>query len=210
VLCWLAGKLPVPEVVAWHEDTENAYLLMTAANGHMSCENGDYDAISPPMETTVKLLADGLKLLQTVDISDCPFENRLTQKLEEALYNIEHNLVDMDDFEEGNDFDTPLKLYQWLLAHQPAEELVFAHGDYCLPNVFIDGEHITGFIDVGNAGVADKWQDIALCVRSLGYNLFLDGREREKEKYTALLFDSLGFPPAWEKINYYILLDELF
>lgn len=210
LLCWLDGKLPVPEVVAWCEDESRAYLLMTAAVGHMSCSNKDADIISSPMETTVELLADGLRMLQSVDIADCPFENRLERKLSAALYNIENGLVDMDDFENGNDFASPMELYHWLLLHQPAEELCFSHGDYCLPNVFIDGGHITGFIDVGNAGVADKWQDIALCVRSLGYNLFLDGRSAEKDKFTALLFDFLGFPPDWEKINYYILLDELF
>jgi kanamycin kinase/aminoglycoside 3'-phosphotransferase-3 len=79
-------------------------------------------------------------------------------------------------------------------------------GRYCLPNVFIDGNAMTGFIDVGRGGIEDKWQDVALCVRSLGYNL----RHTDKQKYVDLLFSHLGLQPNEEKICYYILLDELF
>lgn len=57
------------------------------------------------------------------------------------------------------------------------------------------------------AGNADKWQDIALCVWSIGYNLRnCDG----KDKYVDMLFDYLTIEPDWDKINYYILLDEPF
>ncbi|MCL1807346.1 MAG: hypothetical protein FWG31_06560 [Oscillospiraceae bacterium] len=73
----------------------------------------------------------------------------------------------------------------------------------------MDGETVTGFIDAGRGGLADKWQDIALCVRSLGYNL-RDSGQTEKDRYTALLLSCLGVEPDWVKIKYYILLDELF
>lgn len=209
VLCWLEGKLPVPHVALWCEDAEKSYLLITAVEGVMCCTS-DEDILTPPIKNTVKLLAEGLKMLQTLDITDCPFENKLEQKLIEALYNVKNNLVDMDDFEKGNDFATPMELYQYLVSHKPPEELCFVHGDYCLPNIIINGDQVSGFIDIGNAGIADRWQDIALCVRSLGYNLFLAGRESEKDSYISYLFECLGIETDWDKINYYILLDELF
>ena len=56
------------------------------------------------------------------------------------------------------------------MNNQPKEELVFTHGDYCLPNSFIKDNKTVGFIDLGNAGIADKWQDLALCIRSLEHN----------------------------------------
>jgi aminoglycoside phosphotransferase len=37
-----------------------------------------------------------------------------------------------------------------------------------------------------------------------------DRTEAEKEKYRDLLFSHLGIEPDWNKLNYYILLDELF
>lgn len=62
---------------------------------------------------------------------------------------------------------------------------------------------ISGFIDLGRSGKADKWYDIAFCVRSIRDNY-------REEKYVKLFFDLLGIEPDWEKIKYYILLDELF
>ncbi len=171
----------------------------------MACDFPD-DMVHEHIKQTVKLLADGLLMLQSVAIQKCPFMNTLGHKLKEALYNIEHDLVDMDDFEEGNDFDSPMELYQWLIENRLPEELCFTHGDFCLPNIFIDDKVVTGFIDIGRGGIADKWQDIALCVRSLGYNL----RHTEQQEYIDLLFTYLGIQPNEAKIRYFILLDELF
>jgi aminoglycoside phosphotransferase/GNAT superfamily N-acetyltransferase len=205
ILNWLKGKLPVPEVLHYCERSDKAFLLMTAVDGFMACDCPE-DVVHAPIPQTVKLLADGLLMLQAVDTCDCPFINTLDYKLKAALYNIEHDLVDMDGFEDGNDFDTPMALYQWLCENRPTEDLAFTHGDYCLPNIFINDSEVTGFIDMGRGGIADKWQDIALCVRSLGYNL----RHAEQQEYIDLLFSHLGIKPDEEKNRYYILLDELF
>lgn len=211
LLVWLKGKVPVPDVLYYEEQDGYAFLLMTKAEGFMTCDCprnavGEQDKVHEPIAQTVKLLADGLHMLQAVDIWECPVENTLDHKLKSALYNIEHGLVDMDDFEEGNNFDSPMEVYRWLTENRPPEELCFTHGDFCLPNIFINDKEVTGFIDVGRGGIADKWQDIALCVRSLGYNL----RHTEQQEYIDLLFTNLGIQPDEAKIRYYILLDELF
>ncbi len=211
LLIWLKDRVPVPDVVCYVEQNGNAFLLMTKADGFMACDcprdiTGEQDKVHEPIAQTVKLLADALLMLQTVDINICPFENTLDYKLKAALYNIEHNLVDIHDFEERNDFHSPIELYHWLVENRPPEELCFTHGDFCLPNIFIDGKTVTGFIDVGRGGVSDKWQDIALCVRSLNYNL----RHTDQQKYINLLFTYLGIQPDEAKIRYYTLLDELF
>ncbi len=206
IIQWLHKKLPVPEIKHFSERDGLVYFLTEEVKGHMTC-TCPADELEKPYEQTVCLLADGLLLLQAVDIADCPFQNTLDQKLSKALYNITHGLVDQNDWEAENSFKTPMDLYQYLLMNRPMEELYFTHGDYCLPNVFVDGKSITGFIDLGRAGIADKWQDIALCVRSLRYNL---RKEEKREEYINLLFKHLKISPDWKKIEYYILLDELF
>ena len=202
ILIWLKNKLPVPEVIYYEVIDQIAYLLETAMPGIMSCEE-NID------EETVRILAAGLSLIGSLDISDCPFDHCLDRALKEALYNIQNDLVDMEGFETDASYKTPMELYDWLCQNRMDENPCFAHGDYCLPNVLIhDGK--CGFIDNGNAGVADKWKDIAMCVRSLGYNLYLQKQENRKNRLVAYLFECLDIEPDWRKIDYYIKLDELF
>ena len=211
IMNWLKGKLPVPEVLCFEKDETYAYLLMSKLPGTMSCSP---ELLSRP-EELISLLAEGLQRLWQVDISDCPFNNRLDEKLKKAKERVEKGLVDIEDtepdtFSEGG-FKDPEELLQWLMAHRPEEELVFSHGDFCLPNIFVSEGKLSGYLDLGRAGIADKWQDIALCYRSLVHNY--DGKYakvRVKEADPELLFKRLGISPDWEKIRYYILLDELF
>lgn len=210
-LQWLCGKLPVPQVLAFAQENGFNYLLMSKMHGTMAC-----DMLVDNIETAVAALADGLKQLWHVDISDCPLDSRLTKRLQQAKYNIGNGLVDTDDFEPDtlgeNGFADLNALYNFLETHQSAEDLVFTHGDYCLPNLLAESGKIVGFIDLGKAGVADRWQDIALCVRSLQYNLCdLCGKPYDvflKAKNT--FYSLLNIEEDTEKLRYYILLDELF
>lgn len=200
IMEWLQDKLPVPKKVYFKSYNEFDYLLMTEIEGEMLCS--DYFLNRP--EEAVKILADGIKMLRSISIENCPFDNGLEVKLKEALYNIENNLVDMFDWEENNRFDTSIELLEYLQNNKPKEStLTFTHGDYCLPNIFSKNNKVNGFIDLGRGGIADIYQDIALCVRSLKHNFGTDD-------YNDLFFSHLGIEPDWERIDYYILLDELF
>ena len=103
-------------------------------------------------------------------------------------------------------------LYNYLDHNRPVEDLVFSHGDFYLPNIFISGCDITGFLDLGNGGISDRWQDIALCVRTLRsrHMRFANRGEDEYQRYKSLLFKELGIEPDEEKIRYFILLYEFF
>lgn len=207
---WLNGRLPVPKVYAHDVQGDTSYLLMSKCRGEMSCV--EKYMLNPVLQT--EMLAKGLKNLWTVDISDCPADWSLRFKLEEARFNVEHDLVDVENTEPGtfgeNGFADPEALLDWLYRNQPEEELVLSHGDFCLPNIFFD-DTIIQYIDLGRTGIADKWCDIALCYRSLSHNY--DGKYGG-QSYSGLddmlLFQKLGLTPNWEKIRYYILLDELF
>lgn len=107
-------------------------------------------------------------------------------------------------------FDSPASLLGWLETHRPKEHAVFTHGDCCLPNLFFDGYGRAFFLDLGRAGIADAYTDIALCLRSLRQNLagVYDGKVRRTVSEEAF-FDALGLRPDAEKLRYYTLLDEL-
>jgi aminoglycoside phosphotransferase len=211
VMEWLQGKLPVPKVLGYERDEKKAYLLMTKVPGEMAC--ADKYLKDPEQLTT--MLAEGLQMLWNVDINHCPCIWNLEKKLQMAKYRVENNLVDVDDAEPGtfgeNGFKNPNHLLEWLNNHKPEEDLVLSHGDFCLPNIFLANGKVSGYIDLGRAGIADKWQDIALCYRSLLHNL--NGKYTGKQYqrfYADMLFEKLGLEPNWDKIRYYILLDELF
>ena len=184
---------------------------MSKSDGKMACEE-EYMK-NPSVQT--KLLSSGLKMLWNIDISECPINWRLENKLTQASYNIKNGLVDLDNVEPDtfgeNGFKDPTDLLQWLYENQPEEELVLSHGDYCLPNIFGIEDKITGYIDLGRTGIADKWCDIALCYRSLSHNYTGKYNQKQYLGYDdLLLFKMLNIEPDWKKIRYYILLDELF
>ena len=158
------------------------------------------------------LLAGALQELWRLNCLDCPYKSTLDQKLKQAEYNVINRLVDVNDCEPETyaDFKNPEALLYWLQNNKPNEEFVISHGDFCLPNIMFDNGVLSGLIDLGRSGVADKWCDIALCYRSIKNNF----NGRYGRKWTGYsnhyLFDALQLKPDWEKIRYYILLDELF
>ena len=60
----------------------------------------------------------------------------------------------------------------------------FIHGDLCLPNIIIKDNKISGFIDLANGGIGEKWQDYAWSIWSLEYNL---GTNEYTKKYLDLI-----------------------
>ena len=212
VMKWAKAFVTVPEVLCFCQTEESDYLLMSKIEGKMSCdtfylENSDL---------LVELLASTLKKLWSIDIKNCPRKISLEKKLELASFNVENNLVDVENTEPttfGKDgFENPESLLKWLKENQPKNfEPVLSHGDFCLPNVFLLNDEFSGLIDLGGTGVADKYQDIALCYRSLKHNFGgVYGGKVYKDFNPDLLFEKLGITPDWEKIRYYTLLDELF
>ncbi len=211
IMQWLEDRLLAPKVLAFEIQEDRSYLLMSRVHGDMAC--AEYYLEHP--HVLLKALAEALKMLWALDISECPNLRDLDAELAEAKYRVENDLVDLDNVEpttfgEGG-FESPAHLLQWLEDNRPENELTFSHGDFCLPNVLLMDGEVSGFIDLGDAGVGDKWRDIALCYRSLKHNF--DGTFGGKvyEDFNPdMLFEALGIEPDWEKLNYYILLDELF
>lgn len=136
MLKWLDCKLPVPKVINFIKENGYNYLLMTKVPGKMAA---DEIHLKDP-DVLIKLLADTIKKLWEIDISTCPVDSTLSKKLLYAKYNIENNLVDLDNFEEQThkDFKTPLDILHYLEENKFKEDLVFSHGDFCLPNIFFD------------------------------------------------------------------------
>ena len=211
VMRWLENRLPVPKVLCYERDAERQYLLMSRTPGKMAC---DAYFLERPEELVARL-SEAIRMLWSVDVSDCPRSRDLDAELREARYRVENHLVDVENVEPATfgpgGFKDPEALLDWLETHRPAYEPVLSHGDLCLPNIFIDGGRISGFIDLGDTGIGDKWRDLALCWRSLKWNAEgAYGGKVYPDTRPELLFEALGLTPDPEKLRYYLLLDELF
>lgn len=209
-MAWAEGKLPVPRILCHEVSGGYSFLLMTRLDGVMACDEG---CLSQP-EALTRELAAGMKLLWSADTAGCPRNRTLPHLLEEARYNIDNGLVDLDNVDPetfgGNGFRDPEELLQWLTDHPIPSEPVLSHGDYCLPNIFLKDGAFRGFIDIGDLGIGEKWRDIALCYRSLRDNLGGCYGGKVYDFDPKQLFDALQIEPDWEKIRYHLLLDELF
>ncbi len=220
IAAWIADKkkerkegLPIPEIKAYVTENKTAYTLMTKINGNMLC---DQEYMKHPKQL-IGLVAEGLKLLWRIDIRNCPCGvSPLEKRLKEARRNVENATVALELAEEDtfgpSGFANPGELLHWLENNRPKEDPVLTHGDFCLPNILAEHGHISGFIDTGKMGPADKWQDIAIVLRSLKHNFA--GKYTGGKSYPGydpqMLLDELGIEMDEEKNRYYRLLDELF
>lgn len=197
---WLEGKLPVPRVLFYGEDEENEYLLMSEIKGVNASDQSHRKNLPSVLES----LGSGLKAIHLVCVDDCPFDQRLEVKIEEAKKRVEQKLVDEDDFDEVRKGKSAGELFEELISNRPLnEELVFTHGDYCLPNIIIENQRVSGFIDWGRAGGADKYQDLALAIRSISSNV---GKE-----YVPYFLEGYGINDVDEsRVDYYQLMDEFY
>lgn len=225
-LIWLDGRVPVPKVVGHHVSNGMSYLLMSKVKGRMLCD----PSILSNRRRLLKSVVAALRTLWSVDVSSCPLDSGLDRDLEIAAYNVEHWLVDFS-LDSSGGYDLPsgvvsaTDLLRWLQGNRPRMDegdRVFSHGDLCLPNVLVDCKGIAGFVDLGGAGWADRWRDIAICVRSLKDNLvgcYAKGYAASMGLCEGELpfgpfddkefFDVLGIAPNEEKLRYYTLLDKL-
>ncbi len=199
-LKWLEGKIKVPKIIIYENKNEIEYLVTESLLGEMVCS--DYYLENPMLG--IPIVVEAFKDIYKVDISDCPFNVALDYKLELVKSNVFNNLLDINNISEEvlKEFGSPENIYNYLVENRFEEELVFSHGDVSLPNLFTNNNSFSGFIDVGECGIADKWFDIAIAVKSIKRN-FGDDAVIEFYKQLGIVEDSF-------KVNYYLLLMELY
>ncbi|MCP3799807.1 aminoglycoside 3'-phosphotransferase [Allokutzneria sp. A3M-2-11 16] len=199
-LRWLRAQgLPAPEVVELGGDAEASWMVTAAVPGRSLAELGGDERAWTAGQVTA--LAEITRALHALPVADCPFDRTLDVVIPKARANAEAGLVDETDFDEHRLGSTALEVVKEVEATRPArEDLVVCHGDLCTPNVLLDPETltVTGLIDVGRLGVADRYNDLALAARSLG------------PAHAGRFFAAYGEVPDPERLEFYQLLDEFF
>ena len=129
---------------------DSYYVLMSECKGQMT-----YD-IEPML--AVKVLARALKEIHSLKPSkDVVVKD--VHYFQEEMKKIDKEKLGKEDLEFiDNLHDSFIQ-----------DDLVYSHGDYCLPNILYDNG-ITSIIDLDYAGVNFRYSDILDCIWSLEYN----------------------------------------
>ena len=198
-MLWAGDYLPVPPVRGKGLTVgEGAWLLTRALSGD------DAGRISMPAEQLVVKLGRALRNFHdAAPVSSCPFSFRLDVALELVAARVRQSVVvPSRDFHQEHAHLTADEALALLVQTRPeSEDLVVCHGDFCLPNVLFDGGEVSGYVDLGELGIADRWWDLAIATWSVTWNLGpgLEGA----------FLDAYGVPLDEARRDYYRLLYDL-
>jgi aminoglycoside phosphotransferase len=205
-LRWMKERdLPVPAVSDYGRIGSTEFLLLEEVPG-LAASDPQWASCLPQ---TITALGAGLALVHRTSTVECPFDQRIARQVDAARQRVAAGLVREDDFDAIRAGRRATDLFAELLSSIPADEdLVFTHGDLCLPNIMMNrgpnGEvQIAGLVDCGRAGIADRHQDLALAVRSIIHNF--------GDAWVAPFVQAYGLArPQEEKLRFFTLLDEFF
>ena len=199
-MVWAAPYLPVPEVVAL-EEWEGATVLLTEA---LPGRDAIHPRVAQPTSphwcgpsaggcapSTTRSARSGVPSAST---SPGPWPT--------SSERVQTGDIDPCGFHEEHAHLSPAAALVELEASAPADEdLVVCHGDYCPPNMLLEEGRVTGYVDLGELGAADRWWDIAVGAWSVGWNF---GEELEP-----LFYESYGIAPDPARIRFFRLLYDL-
>jgi aminoglycoside phosphotransferase len=199
-MSWLASFSRVPEVLDVVDDphSDATVLVSTALPG----ETAVADKWKANPATTVAAIGHGLRYLHDhAPVDRCPFSWSTGDRVEQARRRVAAATTQPSDWHPVHQELTVEEAMSILHSPPPLDTAVVCHGDACAPNTIIDHGLWTGHVDLGAAGIADRWADLAVATWSTEWNYGL-GWDRP-------LLDAYGVEPDPERTVYYRLLWDL-
>jgi kanamycin kinase len=196
---WAVAYLPVPRVVALEEADGVAVLVTESLPGR----DGTDPAWRSDLPGHVRAFGRGLRAFhEAVGDEWCPWRFDAGIALEHVAARVGAGVVDATDFHpEHAHLGAEAALAELVAGAPESEDLVVCHGDYCVPNVLLEDGAVTGYVDLGALGVADRWWDIAVGSWSTRWNF---GEELEP-----LFYEGYGIEADPDRIRFYRLLYDL-
>jgi aminoglycoside phosphotransferase len=200
MLDWLRERVPVPNIL-WRSQSASFTAVVTSAVPGSPASSSDTESRDDDLALACGI---AMRRLHSVPAAGCPIRHRTEDLISEAKRRVAEGLVRVDLLDDAYAGRPPEDLLTELIDTRPnIWDPVVAHGDFCLSNVILRDGTLSGFVDLGRAGIADRYRDIALFLRSFSFNTGLSGLELLKAGYGIDHLDE-------QRLRWYQLLDEFF
>ena len=152
-LRWAAAYTVVPRVLGTGRDDTGAWLHTVGLPGDAAVAARWH---ADP-RTAVRAVGRGLRQLHdALPVERCPFDWGPATRLPRLAAESGRSLSEVTAA---------------LGPPPPVDRLVVCHGDPCVPNTLLDDDgEVTGYVDLGALGVADRWADLAVATWSTVWN----------------------------------------
>ncbi|MGW7620545.1 APH(3'') family aminoglycoside O-phosphotransferase [Streptomyces antimycoticus] len=209
-VAWLSDQgVPGPRVLDWHCGDAGACLVTGAVSGIPA------DQVSPAdLRASWERIADAVRGLHEVPVQQCPFRRDLDKVVAVARDVVTRGAVNPEFLPVEQQHTPASELLARLVPQvarrqdQEAADTVVCHGDLCLPNIVLDPQtlDVSGFIDLGRLGLADRYADLAL--------LLTNARETWPDEEGARAADAAfaeryGIAIDQDRLRFYLHLDPL-
>ena len=173
-----------PEVLFYRMLDGGVDLLLTSRVAGEDCTHPEYLANPKRLAATI---GERLRELHETDFSDTLEYFRHTEHyISRAEKNYRKGNFDTSLFSDSFTYAGAEEAYAIFSSGKGAlRDEVLIHGDYCLPNIMLDGWRFSGFIDLGSGGVGDRHIDLFWGAWTLKFNLGTD-------EYRGRFFDAYG------------------
>ncbi|GAA2432289.1 APH(3'') family aminoglycoside O-phosphotransferase [Streptomyces macrosporus] len=209
-VAWLSGQgVPGPRVLDWYSGDAGACLVTSAVFGVPADQVPAAD-----LRVAWERIADAVRRLHEVPVSECPFRRGLDAMVAVARDVVARDAVNPEFLPVEQQHTPAAELLARLTPQVPRRreqevaDTVVCHGDLCLPNIILDPRtlDVSGFIDLGRLGLADRYADLAL--------LFANAREtwldEERARAADVAFaERYGIALDHDRLRFYLHLDPL-
>ncbi|MBQ3016622.1 MAG: aminoglycoside 3'-phosphotransferase [Clostridia bacterium] len=163
--------------------TEDYDWMITERAMGEDCTHADY--LSDPTRLC-DTIAERLRALHETDFTGCPVMNRTRDYINTVEQNFRTGNYDKSHFPDSFGYRSAEEAYAVFSEGKSALICdTLLHGDYCLPNILLDGWRFSAFIDVGMGGVGERHIDLFWGAWTLLFNLKTD-------RYRERFFDAYG------------------
>ncbi|MFN8038930.1 MAG: phosphotransferase [Acidimicrobiales bacterium] len=207
-LAWLAGRLPVPEVLAVDAvpgpgGSTWRVLATTVPTGRPA----SHPAAHRDAESAVAVVARAVRAVHDLPTDDCPFDAATAGRLAVAEARVGAGLVRTDDLAPAYRRLAPERLLHLVgealaAVGDDESDVVVVHGDLRLDRILVDGGELSAVVGWHRAGVGDRYADLATVAADIATHISPQALGPFLEAYGLEL-------PSLAKVDAHALLDQL-